>query len=147
MWLWVGCTISDCRNIFHIQVYLFIYFQLGPSYLYKIMGVCPQILDLIIRDWLGDPPWCYNKMGRSEHDWEPKIDCCLLKPRKCVYGFFSQITYGFITRSHPTNWKLRAPPISNHFFVETTLEKLQQEQTQVRRHTTLIHLVLYVMHS
>lgn len=63
-----------------------------------------------------------------------------------MYGFFSQKAYGFITRSHPTDWKLRAPPISDHLFVETALEKLQQEQTQVRRHTTSIHLVLYVMH-
>ncbi len=63
-----------------------------------------------------------------------------------MYGFFSQKAYGFITRSHPTDWKLRAPPISDHLFVETALEKLQQEQTQVRRHTTSIHLVLYVIH-
>jgi hypothetical protein len=29
--------------------------MLGPSYLYKIIGVCLHVLDLVIRDWL-EPP-------------------------------------------------------------------------------------------
>jgi len=65
------------------------------STFYKIIGVCSQIFDLIIRDWL-EPPWS------------------LESPRPKIF-LTSKFSYLHFLQPHPINW--------NCEWVETTISK------------------------